>query len=42
LANGSATIELTGVPAGKRTFTVRYAGSDDTANGARTFTVTIR
>lgn len=42
LVDGKATIKLTGIPAGKRTFTVSYGGSGSTAPVTRQFVTTIK
>jgi hypothetical protein len=42
LVDGKATIKLTGIPAGKRTFTVSYGGSGSTAPVTRQYVTTIK
>lgn len=41
LTNGKATIKLTGVPAGTRTFRIHYSGSSNTSTGTKYVTATV-
>jgi hypothetical protein len=42
LVKGKATVKLAGLPKGKRTITVSYAGTSSTAATTKTFHTTVR
>lgn len=41
LASGKATIKLTGIPAGKRTFRIHFGGNGNTSTGTKYVTTTV-